>query len=839
MNRPFLARQAAWLVPLMLLLISFGRLVIHPSNILVDADRPTVDRARVVAPSPGNDLTRQYWPLQLYITQTLARTGHLPQWDDRGFGGRPLVGNPQAGLGYPPVWLAWVVPAPATLGWITLGHLVWASLGVNRLARTLGLGEAGPMVAAGCFSLSPYVLAQTFEGHYPHVWAAAWYPWAFEATIRFGRGRWRAGLTLVVCLAAVVLVGHPQEGYYLVLALGCWVIADLIRIARGPDGWRKLVATVAVWLGLAGLTLGLVAVEIIPAAMAQEWGLRSDRLPLRLASRYHPLAINAIQFLNPFALGGPTDYSGPENYWETVVGVGLVPLVLAGVGATWTRDRRRVAGWGLLVLAALLFAAGRKLGLFTLMYHCVPGMDRFRVSSRTLFLANLGVAILAGFGVEALRQESRADSDRWSRLGRGWLLVLGLLIAALSWGTWQTRGRNPSPIAHDASKSVESLRRGSRSVTDRDRLAFAFARLPTEPMFGLAVVGLSVGLGWAWLRPARRGEITVGLGLLALAELAGLGHQLLVVSPPSAWLDSGPVAGAIQRACPIQPGEPPGRIRADEAAVSDLTAVQLDLSKTDINDSFQIQHAADLYERLYDLSRPRPLDPRQPLDGPVADRVRQTQQAVFDRLGVAVATLASDNPRLAALVAANHWPIVATVAGRGHRADPITLARNPSAMPRAYVVPRAEVGSGDGALIVGWLAGIDPQEAVMMTRDPLASLPIAQPRQSFRAAKWVSSDPDRIVIHVTTENPGLLVVADTWMPGWTATVDGRDAAVERGNHAQRVVALPEAGRHEVVLTYRAPGFRLGWLITLGSVVVWVSLAGAGIGVGLIRRRAPI
>jgi len=156
-------------------------------------------------------------------------------------------------------------------------------------------------------------------------------------------------------------------------------------------------------------------------------------------------------------------------------------------------------------------------------------------------------------------------------------------------------------------------------------------------------------------------------------------------------------------------------------------------------------------------------------------------------------------------------------------------------MPRAYVVPRAEVGAGDGALIEGRLAGIDPKEAVFMTRDPLAGLPIAQPRQSFRAAEWASSDPDRIVLRVATENPGLLVVADTWMPGWTATVDGHDAAVERGNHAQRVVALPEAGRHEVVLTYRAPGFRLGWLITMGSVVVWLGLAG----VGLIRRRALI
>ena len=186
-------RHLGWLIPLILLMASFSRLIISPSSLLVDANRPTVDRARVVDATPGNDLTRQFWPLHLYVSQTISQTGHLPEWDDRGFGGRPLVGNPQAGLFYPPVWLCWLVPVPATLCWITLGHLCWASLGMCRLAQTLGLSEAGKVVAAGCFALSPYVLAQTFEGHYPHVWAASWYPWAFAAAIRLGQGDWWSG----------------------------------------------------------------------------------------------------------------------------------------------------------------------------------------------------------------------------------------------------------------------------------------------------------------------------------------------------------------------------------------------------------------------------------------------------------------------------------------------------------------------------------------------------------------------------------------------------------------------------------------------------------------------
>ena len=97
----------------------------------------------------------------------LGEFGHPPAWDSSGFGGRPMVGNPQSGLFYPPVWLAWWSASPAALGWLTVGHLLWGGLGVYVLARGQGLGRWPATVAAGTFQASPYLLAQTFEGHYP------------------------------------------------------------------------------------------------------------------------------------------------------------------------------------------------------------------------------------------------------------------------------------------------------------------------------------------------------------------------------------------------------------------------------------------------------------------------------------------------------------------------------------------------------------------------------------------------------------------------------------------------------------------------------------------------
>ena len=818
MDRPLI-----WLVPVAFLLASFARLVEHPADILADASRPTIDRARVVDATPGNDLTRQFWPTHHAIAQRIWATGHLPEWDDRGFGGRPLVGNPQAGLFYPPVWFAWLIPAPATLGWITLAHLIWASIGMTSLTGIVGLNRAGRMVAGGCFVLSPYVLAQTSEGHYPHVWAASWYPWAFAAVIRMGHGQRSAGLMLAGCLAAVLLTGHPQEGYYLILAVGVWALVALLRLVFRRSSGVSIPLVLIGWVCLVLLTLGLIAVEVIPDTLAQSWTLRSSRLSLNLASRYHPTLINLWQVVNPLALGGPTDYFGPDNYWETLLGVGLVPLILALVGVVATPDRARGRGWVILVVAAVLFASGRKLGLFALMYEWVPGIDRFRVPSRALFLANLGVAVLAGSGLDVL---ARSDQGQcWIRLGRCWLVGLLLMLAAITWGTLRVAERGLSPASFGASALVEESRERGRSATDLDRTTLALDRIARQGPFWLACLGMSAGLILGVWRPSTRPRVAFAFGLLGLAELTCEGYSILVTSPPTAWLAERPIDRAILVALPDRnpPGSPPPRIRGDESIISDLKASQLGLVKTDINDTYQIQHAADLYQNLYELSRPRPAVISHPLDAPVADRLQRIQQAILDRMGVVALAGNDRSPRLRALLAARGWPEVARFATSALDHGFGFVAQNPTALPRAYVVPRARVVLEEDPRMLDWFAGTDARHEVTMVRDPFAQLAPAAPRQPFLPATWESTDSDRLTLSVTTHASGLLVVADTWMPGWTATVDGVATRVERGNHAQRVVALPVAGDHQVVLSYHAPGFDLGLRISLMTGAIWITL----------------
>ncbi|MCZ7540480.1 MAG: YfhO family protein [Anaerolineae bacterium] len=76
--------------------------------------------------------------------------------------------------------------------------------------------------------------------------------------------------------------------------------------------------------------------------------------------------------------------------------------------------------------------------------------------------------------------------------------------------------------------------------------------------------------------------------------------------------------------------------------------------------------------------------------------------------------------------------------------------------------------------------------------------------------------------HVTTGAPSYLVLAETWYPGWSATVDGAPAPILRANLAFQAVAVP-AGKSEIVFRYRISNFEVGMVISAGALLAALAL----------------
>ena len=73
------------------------------------------------------------------------------------------------------------------------------------------------------------------------------------------------------------------------------------------------------------------------------------------------------------------------------------------------------------------------------------------------------------------------------------------------------------------------------------------------------------------------------------------------------------------------------------------------------------------------------------------------------------------------------------------------------------------------------------------------------PADGSGTATIVEYTPDRVRID-TDGNGGVLVLTDTWAPGWQAAVDGVPTPIHRVDGAFRGVAVKD-GAHEIVFRY--------------------------------------
>jgi len=813
------------LLPLLLLValagVCFAKLLANPSALIVDGRRPSLDYANPGDSRPiGNDLTFLFLPHHLFISKTIAETGHWPMWDPTGFGGRPMVGNPQSGMFYPPTWIAWYTGIPAVLGWLTIAHLIWGGLGTFALARVSGQTRLASTVAAGCFQASPYLMGHVFEGHYPHIWGVCWFPWAFWAFDSRRLKSLRGIVTLPLFMSMVFIVGHPQEGFLLGLALCFRTFVDWTR-SRQHEG------VLVRWTGVMIIALGISALDLAPQFANRPWKLQDAQTAnpaAEIPTHYSLRLINALELISPEALGGPADFDGYDNSWETKLSFGLLPLILAIAAIRLHPDQQTVRGWLLLALLTIWVACGYKLGLFALIYHLVPGMNLFRVPARPLFLTSLAIAILAGFGVDALK--SAVD---WRRLGQilllMFLLVSGIYgIVRLSTGpkglTELKSVENATAVAPRANETEPAPADGIASELppsrtrgwSREQRAIARVVADTRLWILTAALGVLVALGSFQGRWNHQRILASSLGLIAFVELAYWGYTLIQVSSPWEFLGPDPVAEIVAHARPSS-GRAPIRLKTRDSFYGDLRAIWNGFEKTNIDDSFQLKHAALLYEQLYSVaSRPRLRLPEAPMDRAVEVYQHSIRQRVFDLMSVEFVVSNRVEPGL-------DWPVYQT--GPWDKHTSYVLQENPTALPRAYVVGRARIMEPEPALVLSTLESTDPRQQVLMLEDPLAGLSsVAGSRQPFTPAEWLSHDPDHIRLKVTTEKPGLLVIADTWMPGWSAFVDGKPVEVQRGNFAQRVIPLQEPGDHVIHLDYSPPGLILALVLFLGALVLW-------------------
>ncbi len=750
------------------------------------------------------------------------RAGRFPLWTSRIFCGFPLFAESQSNVLYPPFPLLFGLLKPwVAYNYYHVLHFGLAAAATYVLARALGIGRAGALLAGLCYMLSGPVL---FHAHHTNIVVAlAWLP-LLLALIELS---WRRSRGWLIALAAgtgaLVLGAQPQ--YTLYCALACAIYLGWRAALAHLSDERPLLVRGSLLGALMAAAVGglLAAVQVLPLA---ELVGHSSRAAASYAAPVPGVPGNLMTLFLPHYFGSP----GLGSYWahvepglysEVTLFMGVGALTLAAVGGVADRSRRTLFLVGL-GLFGFLFA----LGYHTPVYTTLGRLPLFRASrfpSRFAFLAALSVALLAGTGLEKLCADGRRPHVRKAVFAAG-LGVFGLsavcVIAALAISL---------PLIGLAPRELGAkLPRLSPF-----RLALVWRHLHRTLPADIGRLGIVIlagaGLLFVSLKRIVPAKIATLLWCLLVAgELAWAGREFTAVTDPDIYRAPPPLVKKLREL-------PPGRIFRHR--YHDSSAYPRRVGTHPSTPGWAL--APNEYARSLDLL---PGNANMiwgiPSVGGFSPLQTEALRRFLGRPDDSGTVLRADpSPALRTLGARYILTPQEDLAGpyeRVAQVGPMHLLKDPEALPRAWIVHRTERVQNDEAALSRLRDPDFPRRTTALVHEAAAELPAApnEPTPPDETAHIAEDTGDVVMIRVHLAAPGMLVLADQHYPGWRAEVDGEPAELRRVNYLLRGVRLP-AGRHKVRFIYEPASFRLGLLLT----VCGLALLAAGAAAWLVWGRA--
>jgi hypothetical protein len=753
-----------------------GRTALGPESLL---DSDPLYRTGAAAALPWlNDYTpiAADLPRDLEVARQL-RAGSVPKWNPLVGCGTPLWAE-QGGPFFPLKLPFYALPSGLTYDLFKILRLVLAGLGAYLLARCRGLAFGSALAAGATFELCGSVVEA-----FPY---AASSPLAVlplvllggEAIARRRSAPAAAGAALALGVAGHG--GHPTQVAMIFAAFAAGVIGHGLARWRTP----RAALGIAAWGGVAGiLGLGLAAPVLLPLAELAEHGRSYKQMALgeiiRASAIGHsrntlPLALFAPDVLQSLRASIGTPSAGAAM-------LGVVTLTLAVAGAI---------GGGLSAALCMVMVLGIVIAAAPPGLRWLADLTALRVilPNYAWVLVTLPLTQAAGAGVAAL---SSPGGVRRAAVALGMILVGSSSLLLVS---------DPQTFFEPF---VASLFRNAIATWP------GLLRLVVPPL----VVAIALAVCVAARHTPLRHRYGMLFAALAVSEQLVLWssflHQprssvLAAADPPAVTFLRDRLVGSDWRfiGVPFHVGFP-------------MTPLLFDLPDVRSVSALPIRRYVEYLETI---------DPR--ASEMTIQHLSRTRSPLLDRAAARYIAVprAGDAPPAAALDQDPRAPLA-------YAGDHVAIYDNRAALPRARIVHRATYAADQAAsrALLGSRSqrGESAADAVVILEPDETGNPppaLSGPPSPRDAARIVDqTHPDRLIVETSSEQPGFLIVADTYYPGWTAAIDGVPSPIYPADLMFRAVFVP-AGRHVVAWHYQPRSFALGLVACALSLCACVVFA---------------
>jgi len=708
------------------------------------------------------DIISFNYPLRAYISSSL-KEGHLPLWTPYICCGFPLLAEGEAGLFYPLNFTFLLSPALLAYNYSVIFHFFLGGFFLYLFLKALKLESTSCLIGAVTFAFSGL-----FVTHIYYLNMLSGYIWLPLILFFIERGikreRFSYFLFAGVVLGIEFLGSHPQ------IALQVLGIVFFYLIFRGFSSLRR--KTIPVFLLILIIGLSLAAIQLLPTYELTRYSIRGVSLPYQEWTKTSFPLKYIITFLLPNFYGAPfiDTYFGPFNYFDLCTYLGILPLILAGIGIGWRRDRLSFFFFFLAILS-LFLALGKYNPGYRLLYH-LPLLKSLRGPGRYLYLYSFSLPILAALGFDYLTKSKNTFLFRKTLLFFGLFFLLIFILASLTILLTQ------HSFLETGNFSIETINR------------IYLVRLK-DLFFFLIMVLSSLGLFFFLERGKVKLFKTLAL-LLIIFNLFSFGirfnptldRDLFSSQPKSLQFlkkDKG-----IHRIANSPPDAYRGKILC--SCITNLEPYPKIIKGFTEN----IEPNLPLLYRISHVA------------GYISLRLRRHEELVkicdlrlTGLLNCKYFLSTKEAPFLGALVFTNRF---------------VNIYRNKNFLSRAFIVHQIEVIKDEKKILKRLREPtFDLKRCIILEEG--SDLEMNPSSLEGSKAEIIEYSPREMVIKADLIQNGFLFLSDTYYPGWKVYVDGKREKIYRADYLFRAVSLKE-GSHLVRFVYRPLTFYFGAGISL-------------------------
>ena len=779
------------------------------------------------------------------LTEYQNRTGETTRWTNSIFGGMPtyqMSPSYQSTDGLSQVMNAYHLWLPDNV-WFLFAYL----LGFYILLRAFDFRQTLAALGSIMWAFSSYFLIIIAAGHLWKVMALAYLPPMIAGIVLAYRGRYLSGFIVTALFTAFeIKANHVQMTYYYLFIILFMVIAYLVKAVREKQlaGFMKSTGVVAA-AAVIGIAINLSSLyhtwqyqkesmrgksELVKKNAANQTSSGLDRdyitqwsygidetltllVPDAKGGATVPLSKNAtamakadpqIQSMIPQLYDAIPQYFGTQPGTSGPVYVGAFVLFLFILGLFIVRGSMKWALLAATVLSVLLAWGHNFMGFTNFFLDYIPMYAKFRTVASILVIAEFTIPLLAALALKKIVDEPEVLTKQMKFVYISLALTAGVaLLLALFPGMME-------PFVSDQERqmitSIQGMDGNTANMILSNIAAMREAMVSADAWRSVIVILIGFALLFLYkMKKLRADYMVICMAVLCLVDMWQVDKR---------YLNDEMFVPKSERDMPHQATSTDLAIMKDKS----LDYRVLNLASNTFN-----ENETSYFHKSIGGYHPAKLRRYQEMiDAYIAPEMQAAMQAI-----------AAKNGNMQEVDGAKVFPVLNMLNTKyfilplqGGATMPL---QNIYAQGNGWFVDKINYVADANAEYAG-VGKIDVRHEAVADKKFESVLGKAQSNDSTAKVKLVKYEPNNLQYTIDSKNGGVVVFAEIYYPGWTATIDGQPAELGRVNYILRALNV-KAGKHTVVLDFHPTSISTTETIAYIAIVI---LLLAIIGVGYMR-----